>query len=92
MKFSERTGYKEVLNVLQVQEVNKTLRNQLWNALYIYVWEKGEHRFDYKGLQIKLWLFSFKERLDQMPYNFESFLSQIETYFFRHIGLKFMIF
>lgn len=83
MKFSERIGYKEVLNTIQVQEVNKTLRNQLWNALYIYVWEKGEHRFDYKGLQINLWLFFFKERLDQMPYNFDSFLSQIQTYFFQ---------
>lgn len=83
MRFSERKGYKKVSEILQIQEINTTLRNQLWNALYIFVWEKGEHYFDYKGLQINLWLFFFKERLDQMPYNFDSFLSQIQTYFFQ---------
>ncbi len=82
MRFSERMGYKEVSDTLQTQTVNETLKNQLWNVLYIFVWEKGEHYFDYQGLQINLWFYYFKEKLDQMPYNYDSFLLQIKKYFF----------
>jgi hypothetical protein len=82
MKFSERFGYKKISNTLQTEEVNETLRNQLWNSLYIFIWEKGEYSFDYKTFEVNLWFSYFKKRLDELPFDFDSFLIQIEKYFF----------
>ena len=81
MRFSERMGYKKVFDTLQTQDINETLRNQLWNSLYIFVWEKGN--FDYEYLQAKLCFSYFKKRLDQQSYNYDSFLENLEKYFFK---------
>jgi len=82
MRFSERKGYKKVSDTIKIHEVNENLRNLLWNALYIFYWEKGQYHFDYKSLEVRLWFSYFKKRLDQLPYDFDSFLLQIEKYFF----------
>jgi hypothetical protein len=48
MSFSERFGYKQVRQIIQIDSMNAQLRNALWSLLTAFVWEMVPkvHRFD----------------------------------------------
>ncbi|HEU4506960.1 MAG TPA: hypothetical protein VFR78_01890 [Pyrinomonadaceae bacterium] len=40
--FSQRKGLKPIKNIVQVDSMDRDLRNGLWNALQIFYWGKGD--------------------------------------------------
>ena len=87
MKFSERYGYKSVKEKLQIDSIDKELRNTLWNLLTEYYWEGATDRFfanssEYPILRL-LWKDFLKEPIDVMSPNALDFVSQIKDYYYR---------
>lgn len=44
-RFSQREGFKEVRNTLQIDSMDADLRNRLWNVLDLYYWNESEHYY-----------------------------------------------
>ena len=91
--FSERYGHKPVQSVLQVDSMNDDLRNALWNALQVAIWDSD--RFMYSqhgqpgmdGFSKVLWARFFKKPIDSRPeyrgsIDVGSTLQHIRDYFF----------
>ena len=68
--FSQRKGLKPIRSVIQVDSMDKDLRNRLWNVLAITYWNKAQPRFsdDKKthGLCIALWHHYFGKTIDDI--------------------------
>lgn len=41
MLFSERMGIKPIATQIQIDTMDKPLRNGLWNVLHIFIWERA---------------------------------------------------
>lgn len=93
MKFSERMGFKPVADVIQVDGMNNTLRNGLWNVLSANSF--GQHSFVNEsqsyGLSTEpgiemfskaLWALYFKQPVDTRPSRNTDILKTIRKYFF----------
>ena len=72
--FSERKGLKPLKQTIQANEMTEELRNSLWNALTIAVWESDNflsHRHGdlpgIDGFSAQLWLRYFKKPMDERP-------------------------
>ena len=70
--FSERMGLKKVRTEMQVESMDETLKNRLWNVLDYYYWshEHGSPGIlkvpsaQMKSILTKLWHYYFKEPVD----------------------------
>ena len=80
MRFSERIGVKSVRDVIQKDDMDKALRNGLWNALNLYYWGSIEDHteFEYfvqyiqtdksfEVLFLSIWIDYFRDPLDSLP-------------------------
>lgn len=91
MKFSERMGFKKVAEVIQVESMNDSLRNGIWNVLYNY--DFGERGFTYSSSHSTpariepfskvLWARYFKEPIDGRPRDNPKIFERIRKYFFQ---------
>jgi hypothetical protein len=87
MKFSERYGYKSVKEKLQIDSIDKELRNTLWNLLTEYYWDEVTHSFFARSLEeplLKLlWKDFLKEPIDDMSEFTSAAVSQIKDYYYQ---------
>lgn len=75
--FSQRKGYKPLIKTLQRERVDEELRNRLWNAIKIVVWDQWSYpdrwgNFDETSKKVNflldmLWFHFFKWPLDTRP-------------------------
>lgn len=96
MSFSERYGYKPIKEIIQIESMDKPLRNGLWSLLKIHCWDdvdysSGIHDVyflsDYSNEPIhelcqRLWFNYFKKPLDQLSDDWSIVLNQLRQYFF----------
>lgn len=96
MRFSERYGYTNVRELVQLESMDEPLRNALWSLLQLHVWEHvGRGRSTYGGVrrstfaneQIaalcrRLWYSYFKEPLDQLDDDWDGTHARLREYFF----------
>ncbi len=80
MKFSERYGYKNVRDIVQIDSMDEPLRNALWSLLKICIWDYvrstdsiygrrylSSHGNEYiQTLCHRIWFGYFKKPLDQL--------------------------
>lgn len=96
MKFSERYGYKQIREIVQIDSIDEPLRNALWSLLKIHVWDRvrspgmyggyylsSESNRDLRVLCEKLWFNYFKKSLDQLDDEWTKVLEQLRTHFFQ---------
>jgi DNA-binding transcriptional ArsR family regulator len=72
--FSERKGLKTVRQTIQTNGMTDELRNSLWNALHLAVWDSDDFMQDRYGnlpgienFSIHLWFHYFKKPIDERP-------------------------
>lgn len=96
MSFSEKYRYKPVREIIQIESMDKPLRNGLWSLLKVHCWDEVRHtRGMYggyflsghgneaiKSLCEKLWFNYFKNPLDSLENKWSNVLSQLREYFF----------
>ena len=91
--FSERKGLKPPRQTVQTHGMTDELRNSLWNALHLMVWESDDFMHSRMSLpkiddfSAHLWFRYFKKPIDERPtyaYNnrSEQILKLIRDYFF----------
>lgn len=98
VKFSERYGYKQLREIVQIDSIDEPLRNALWSLLKIHVWDYAHYTADvmYGGYYLsnesnralrvlceRLWFNYFKRPLDQLDEKWTGVLEQLRTYFFQ---------
>lgn len=81
MRFSERYGYKSVREIIQIDSMDKGLRNKIWSLLKVYYWDKVRRYTRSSGVRYYLsdranenmktlcqflWFKFFKEPLDTL--------------------------
>ena len=86
--FSQRKGLKPVAETIQIDSIDESLRNSLWNALDILLWSSEDflHRQyglpHIDGFSQALWFHYFKKPIDTRPEQSSRILRQIREYFF----------
>ena len=71
--FSERYGHRPVQSVLQVESMNDDLRNALWNAFQLAIWDSDRFLYSRSGtpgidaFSKFLWARLFKKPIDSRP-------------------------
>ncbi|MGI8787752.1 MAG: AbiJ-NTD4 domain-containing protein [Pyrinomonadaceae bacterium] len=84
MRFSERKGYKEVSKIIQIDSISSNLRNLIWNALHVYIWDEGTLESNYRPFFTQLRHHYFKQRIDNISYyQYHNFLHDVREYFFK---------
>jgi hypothetical protein len=97
VKFSERYGYKQIREIVQIDSIDEPLRNALWSLLKIHAWDhahytsgvysgyylSNESNSDLRVLCDRLWFNYFKKPLDQLDGKWTKVLEQLRTYFFQ---------
>lgn len=93
MRFSERYGYKPVREIIQKESIDEDLKNRLWNALVICIFQKYSRPYRAPANLIRdsnldnffsfLFHLYLKKRIDQIPIFFEETIKEIETLFFK---------
>lgn len=96
VKFSERYGYKQLREIVQIDSIDEPLRNALWSLLKIHVWDHAHYSSTYGGYHLsdesnriinrlceRLWFNYFKKPLDQLDRKWTKVLEQLRTYFFQ---------
>lgn len=90
MRFSERYGYRTARSSIQIEEMDDTLRNSLWNAIQAVIWDSHE---PYRGqvytsasnlyeLIRSCWREFFKLPVDQVPDYTSEAIKAIRGFFF----------
>ncbi len=90
MKFSQRKGLTPILDELQINSVNETLRNQLWNVIYLAFFSDGKQKSLIKlegtnavhELGIFIYINYFKKPIDKLPNEFKKIILELRDYFF----------
>lgn len=97
MSFSERYGYKPVRDIIQLESIDKPLRNGLWSLLQVYCWDhvrrstgmysggyylSGTGNETIKNFCEILWFNYFKKPLDSLDNVWNNVLSELRKYFF----------
>jgi hypothetical protein len=72
MRFSQRKGLTPVRLEVQKEDIDSALRNKLWSALWLVVFDAAAIDFiqsneNYEGIRDRLWLHFFEKPLDQRP-------------------------
>jgi flagellin-specific chaperone FliS len=99
--FSERMGFKKPRTNFQVNEVDQSTRNKLWNVFYTVVWKDLQcPSFLLEKFLVKLWHNYFKHTVDNMPslYHCYDYIKAhffscewFEVYDFLEFTLKFLL-
>ncbi|SFO05631.1 hypothetical protein SAMN05421741_11860 [Paenimyroides ummariense] len=90
MKFSERMGFKEPRNTIQTESVDLELKNELWNVLYLQYLDEpkknyqflDECRLEHYKLFTLLWLYYFKNKIDNQSINIEHNIQNINSHLY----------
>ena len=96
MKFSERKGYEIISTDILRTEINDTLRNGIWNIVYLLKWKINfvDYRFniDHQNNNLGknsigqfsslLWYSYFRLAIDDRPSHSDDMFSKIRDYFF----------
>ena len=93
MRFSERIGKKEPKVDIQFDNMDKELKNGIWNIISIYFINpltKNQYfpKALYKSFVIEIWFSFFKEPTDQIAYMTESVADELRNRFFSWDYLK----
>lgn len=90
MRFSERMRFRPVADIIQVNDMNDTLRSGIWNVFYAEEFDRVGFLESYnycvariEAFSIALWANHFKLPVDERPSNNYSILEQIRNYFFK---------
>lgn len=94
MRFSERYGYKNVREIVQIDSMDELLRNALWSLLKIFVWDQvrdtgpyGTYLSSLSNQEIqtlckRLWFAYFKKPLDQLDDDWNKVYTKLRRHFF----------
>lgn len=96
MSFSQRYGYKQARDALQLEAMDEQLRNGLWSLLELHVWRTAEHSSGmYSGyyisadsnralyvLSMRLWMHYYKEPVDKLGSDWKKVLTRLRASFF----------
>jgi len=94
MKFSDRFGYSIPKTIIQNDNIDNDLKNQLWNAVYMFYFSEfnskwinsRENNNDRDKARIillnRLYLYYFKNTLDQRPIAINTLVIDFKNYFF----------
>lgn len=90
MRFSQRQGLTEVRSIAQTGGMDDVLRNSLWNALTVCIWETPYFKYSGMGelgdaldqLSQQIWVHFFKKPLDRRPSGATKILDALRAYFF----------
>jgi AbiJ N-terminal domain 4 len=86
--FSQRKGIVKVEEVIQLNRMNESLRNSLWNALDVGVWSTDNFMYrqygapDIDAFTQSLWFHYFKKPIDSRPRLSSDKLKIVREYFF----------
>ncbi|MCK4443015.1 MAG: hypothetical protein KAW09_00620 [Thermoplasmata archaeon] len=85
--FSQRKGYKPVRTEIQVGGMDEALRNSLWNALDLYIWDRMEGAYIQEDENIhtlftELWAEHLKLPLDTLDSWWPTTLGETRELFF----------
>lgn len=91
MLFSQRKGLKPVRSLIQVNDMDVALRNAIWDAIQLSVWDKDRDSGHYGYLEDSSlhWLFRlywhkyFKKPIDELPMKTEAAIATVRQYFFK---------
>jgi hypothetical protein len=91
MQFSERIGAKKPKCDLQVESMDKDLRNGLWNILWAfalskigtYLRDQERVRSDWEGFVLKLWRDFLKNKVDEIPYHPSKIQESVKFWFLK---------
>src|SRR5690554_4521573 len=71
LNFSQRHGFRPIEKPVQLNDMDKELRIELWNAVYLFVFyphlTEDFYSSDSKNTHIRLWIHFFKQPLDNFP-------------------------
>lgn len=87
-RFSQREGYTEVRDKLQIESMDSSLRNRLWNVLDFYYWKesnRGYHENIWQSdeaLFRRMWHNFFKIPIHSLPSYWRDVLSSLKKYYF----------
>lgn len=96
MKFSERYGYKNVRDIVQIDSMDEPLRNALWSLLKIYIWDyvhstdsiygrrylSSHGNEDIHTLCQRIWFNYFKKPLDQLSDDWSKVYEILRRHYF----------
>lgn len=89
MRFSQRIKIRPASKPIQLESMDKDLRNSLWSLLSIYYWEKYIPTHDMvensaleNFIQV-LWLNFFKTPIDSIPFAMTDCRASIREYYFK---------
>lgn len=95
MRFSERYGYKEVRELVQLESMDEPLRNALWNLLKIHIWDYVHPSIMYREFYLsdvenaevnnlcrRIWFSHFKFPLDNLVNDWNKVYAYLRGYFF----------
>lgn len=86
-KFSERIGLNQPKSKIQLNSIDKDLRNSLWNILLLYLISPLRNKVYYSestlsGLVDQIWFSYFKEPLDKIPPRTQFISDELRNRFF----------
>jgi hypothetical protein len=86
MKFSERQGLRTAKETVQLESMDKDLRNGLWNSFQLHYLERVNSQYirtsRYDDFFRDLWLNFFKYPLDTLDNHYNNTRSEIREWFF----------
>ena len=89
MTFSERLGFRQKTEIIQLTSMDDALRAGLWNSVHLTILEKEENRYDnslensnMKWFFRSIWHNHFKRPVDTLPYSFKESVKQLREEFF----------
>lgn len=88
LPFGRRYGLEPVEIPFQIDDIDRTLRMELWNAFYFFILSKLEkaesyYRNSYRVLHQSIWVHFFKRAYDDFPshdYEFNDFIREHTEY------------
>jgi hypothetical protein len=87
--FSQRNGMTNIKNSIQIESIDDDLKKSLWNGLTMYYWNRlikidwiEQNNDDVVKFLKRIWMYYFKNNLDEMPQVFGDFKRLIKKYFF----------
>ncbi len=89
MRFSERSGFRKVAEIIQIDEMNDSLRTSIWNCFYDKIFSEQGFINSYQQYDARIYFFSktlwqdyFKKPIDSRPQYGGEIFKEIREYFF----------
>ncbi|MEZ4937066.1 MAG: hypothetical protein R2799_05685 [Crocinitomicaceae bacterium] len=92
-RFSERIGKAKVRDTFQLDDIDKDLRNSLWNCVHYYVCGPMQNKFSlgeshYIGLVHQIWFSFIKEPIDKIRHQTHDVAKDLKINFYGWDYLK----